>query len=162
MNQSSNLFIRLIGLGLIIVLLASCIRYPEDPEVIREDPATLITKRWRVDKVLKNNVEDITDSYRFPFFNFLINNKFESEIEMYQISVPPFGRDTVVSVPIAGDWEFLNEQSELDIIYDIEFTDPYNDTVVYGESGGLSFAIQRMTESELWLSNDSLRLELSN
>ncbi len=162
MKPAGMSMFRLIGAICLFLTVICCVRYPEDPEVIREDPSALISKRWRIEKVTQNGAADITATYPLRFFQFAENQVFSTEVKMFEISIPPFGRDTVRTVPGVGVWQFIDDEQEVDIIYDLVFEDPYNAGVSYREAAALRFSIQRLTASQLWLSNDSLRIELLN
>ncbi len=155
MNQSLAFF----STVLLASFLAACTGYSNGPAISLRSAETKIANTWIVDEALLNGA-DATADYTDEFFRFNGNGTFERLENTYQTNIPPVG-PTVSKEVGQGDWFFRNGESQVELLYQFETTDPLNPSVDYVRTVNQLWTISRLTQEELWLEDDSTSLKLT-
>jgi len=143
------------------ILFAACHSYEEGPQFTLKNQEKLLTSvdYWTVKEVVKNQQQEITDQYKLDYIDFGVESDFRAYDNSYVISQPPFTRDTTLERIGRGTWRCLKEKNRLEMIYSFQAQDRYNDSIFYTEERYEQWTILRLTETELWLENDSIRIK---
>jgi hypothetical protein len=149
----------------LVLSVAGCYTYEEGPRMTRQKPEELLVdiNYWAVKEVLntKNNTF-LTDQYAGQYMDFERTGLFtfiRYNVPL-TISNPPFTKDTVVNATGYGTWNFLpSDKYTVEMLYSFSYPDRYNDTIFYGQEIQERWTITRLTEEELWLDNDSIRIK---
>lgn len=144
---------------ILVVTLIGCTGYPEGPSVSFRNPTELISTTWRVQQAVQNGV-DITSEYEGEFFTFEEDGGFRKLEVGYEISLPPFTQDTIFNALGTGDWQFRNDRSQVELLYQIFPFDPYVSGTFYEVTFNELWTIARLAEGELWLRDDSTELRM--
>lgn len=158
MNYLKTLLLSSVAIA-ILVSLASCTGYPEGPKVSFTAAVDKISTTWRVKSAIENGT-DVTARYNEEFFKFEEDGDFETIESTYSVSIPPFTQDTVLTVQGFGTWQFVADESGVEMLYAFSFQDPYNSEVFYREEINERYDILRLSQEELWLRNDSVFLKM--
>ncbi|GAB4423623.1 MAG: hypothetical protein OHK0039_40330 [Bacteroidia bacterium] len=154
MKYAYLLFVAALGLS---IVLPGCNKYPDGPGLSFRSAQSRIATTWRVKQALRDGT-DITAEFDTEFFEFGDNGEFRRLETDFVVSIPPFSQDTVITVIGSGTWEFLEENTQIELFYTYTFYDPYNSSVLYRRENNERWDIDRLAEGELWLSNETTRL----
>jgi len=139
--------------------VAGCTGYPDGPSVSLTSAVSKLSTTWRIKQAIQNGT-DITSEYDNEFFEFEEEGDFELLESTYDVSIPPFTMDTVLTVAGQGSWQFRNQQSQIELLYQVRVKDPFNSSVSYTRTFNELWTIDRLTKEEFWLSDDSTSLKL--
>lgn len=157
MKQNRTLFIAIFLIATLIGLSA-CTKYSEGPKLSLRSTQTKIARTWQMKEAVKNGVE-ITDQYEGGFFVFTQEGDFSTVDLKRMVHLPPFTQDTLLPVLANGKWGLLTE-NRMELLYAYTFVDPYNTSVTYNQEVYEEWDILRLTPTELWIRNDSMRFKL--
>lgn len=152
-------YLLLLALGAGMLLSVACTPYPEGPRVSFQSALSKISSSWQVREASLNGV-DITSEYDGEFFSFDEDGDFQRLEKTFLITLPPFSQDTIVPIVGEGEWEFVNNNEEVEWLFSYTFRDPYNSDVRYSEEINERWMIDRLADGELWLRNDSMTLRM--
>jgi hypothetical protein len=138
---------------------SGCTGYADGPSVSFRKAEDLLIRKWVVTAASDANA-DISAEYANEFFDFQLEGIFRRAENAYPLSIPPFTQDGNIAVVGEGQWSFLEDERVIELIYTVEYTDPFNSSVKYRELFNEVWEITRLTETELRLRNGALRLRL--
>lgn len=155
-----NRTLALLAALLLAVGFVGCTGYPDGPAVSFKNQTELLSTTWRVRQAIRNGDTDITDQYEGEFFEFGEDGSFRTIKVGYTRSIPPFTRDTTFNPIAAGEWQYRNDVTQVELLYRIQFADPYDPSILYVETFNELWTIARLAEGELWLRDDSTELKM--
>jgi hypothetical protein len=145
---------------LILLALSGCTGFEDGPRISFTDPATIIANEWSVREAIQGGVE-ITAQYAGDVLKFEEQGAFSYQESSRIITSPPFTRRDTIQILGIGTWDFLKKKDEIELLYTFEFQDLYDpENVTYVEERYEQWEIQRLTEDEFWIRNDSVSLRL--
>lgn len=150
------------GLILVAALFSACFSYEDGPNFTLKKPVPRLigVNSWLVKEVVKNGTTDITASYTDDYIDLEAEGKLRTQDANRSLTQPPFTKDTVVALYGSGSWRLLPDpKNTLEFVYAYEYADLYNPSVVYREEHYEQWEILRLTETELWVQNDSIRIK---
>lgn len=157
MKQNHTLFIAIFLIATLIGLSA-CTKYSDGPKLSLRSTKSKLARTWQMKEAVKNGVE-ITDQYKGGFFVFTEGGDFTTIDLKRMVKLPPFTQDTLLPILASGRWGLL-DANRIELLYAYSFADPYNTSVTYNEEVYEEWDILRLTPSELWIRNDSMRFKL--
>lgn len=152
-------YLLVLALGACLLLSVACTPYPEGPRISFQSALNKISSSWQVREASLNGV-DITAEYDGEFYSFDEDGDFQRLEKTFQITIPPFSQDTILPIVGQGEWAFVNNNEEVEWLYDFTYRDPYNSDVRYTEQFNERWRIDRLADGELWLRNDSMTLRM--
>ncbi|WNJ16502.1 hypothetical protein [Pontibacter sp. G13] len=144
---------------LLAFIVSGCTGYPDGPAISFQSATSKISTTWRIDEASVNG-EEITDQFEGDFLKFEEDGDFQVFDNHFMVSLPPFSQDSAVSMLGFGNWEFLDGSKYVELLYDFRVQDPYNQTVIYEQNINQVWQVTRLSDDQLWLSNDSTLLKL--
>lgn len=151
-----------IGLLLVAALVSACFSYEDGPNFTLKKPTPLLigASTWQIKEVVKNDQIEITDSFTNDYIDFEEEGVLRTYDANRYLTQPPFTKDTVLNLSGRGTWKFIPDQKNiLEFVYSYEYADLYNSAIVYSDERYEQWEIIRLTETELWLQNDSIRIK---
>ena len=160
MTQLKHNFVSLCAIFLLVLgfTFQGCTGYDDGPAISFRSEETKLANTWRIQGASLRGIE-ITDVYTDDFYRFKEGGDFERLDAAKLISVPPFTQDTIVTESGIGSWQFL-KKNKLEILYTYTIPDPYDSDISYTEEHYEVWEIDRLTQEELWLRNDSLTFKM--
>lgn len=144
-------------------LTAACHSYEDGPNLTFKKPEDLLVnvEYWRVKEVVKTYKDNSKKEITADFANDYVDFNTLGDLRVYDyakfVGQPPHTNDTIMSVLAQGSWNFLkSKKNTIELLYTYQLQDRYNDTIYYTEEHHEEWEIRRLTETELWLKNDSM------
>jgi|GEM_PF-3116350 len=148
------------ALSLVIIMgIAGCRTFDQGPRVSFKKAEERVANTWIVKEAVQNNVE-ITDRFDGGFLTFEVNRDFIILDVDWEVTIPPFGQDTVLTIGGGGTWDFLSDKNRIEILYTINYQDPYDANVNYTEETYQQWEIEKLYEDEMWLRSTELNMTL--
>lgn len=154
---------RLALLALAALCATACYRYEDGPSATLKKPEGFLVnvEYWRVKEVVKTMKDNTQKEVTSEFTNDFVDFNTLGDLRVYDaakfIGQPPHTRDTTMAVLAQGTWNFLkSKKNTIEMLYTYQLPDLYNDTIFYFEEHHEEWEIRRLTETELWLKNDSM------
>ncbi len=156
--KQNHTFLIAIFLITTLIGLSACTQFSDGPKLSLRSTKSKLANTWQMKEAVKNGVE-ITEQYKNGFFVFTESGDFATVDLKRMVQLPPFTQDTLLPVLANGKWGLL-DANRMEILYAYTFVDPYNTSVTYNQEVYEEWDILRLTTSELWIRNDSMRFKL--
>lgn len=144
--------------SLVLLTLISCTGYPDGPAISFRSAEVKLVNTWSISEATRNGV-DISTDFAEEYYRFREDGNFERLESSFSIEIPPNPAQTSSELA-SGEWYFRNDQSQLEVLYQFRFRDPINSSVEYVKTVNELWDIARLTQEELWLTDDSTILKM--
>jgi hypothetical protein len=141
------------------VALTGCTEFPDGPAVSFKSAAKKLAGTWLITEATQGNTDVIGD-FAGETLKFEAEGTFERLEKTFVVSVPPFTQSSIIQNTGTGLWQLIEGDTQIDVVYQFRYTDPYNSSVTYVQNQQELWTINRLTEDELWVSSGQLELRL--